>query len=513
MSVDIDKLANGLAELAFVKIAEEGDDEDAVEAPVSEGGGGNWNRWLKGLALAGGTAALAGGGLYLAGKYPNALQQAGKATSDWIGRQTEGAIGNKPGPDTLSDHITPTRIGATVGLGSLAARSPLGRNLFNASKVAPKSVEYNAEMEGLPAKGLRLAGRIPGNPLGVPTPGIKEQQGAITRGGKALEPRKGLLEKAWGSLWDAPPASQSSYSMARDTLGEVKPPGYGTAPAGAAEPTKPEAVGNVLDRIGASIGTLKTSPDLHPLNASDTGRYAVGANDKLIRPENLRNMSADELVNTKWTTRTINPSTGMIEVGSPDHGDVANQANVASRIRLNSPAGPDTKLQTTQQQIINSPILENQIRTVETALAPVKAQIDATRTALGNATPAELPMLRDKLNVLETQKAKYEGFINDHMSDMQRRHDLTTAIMNGPTYVRQTNAPEDQAAIRYNLSKASEGFRSLRAVPGHGLVGSGIRAGARGLGATGLSLAAQQWLPGFFRSLGFTGAPETEVVK
>jgi len=495
MDVDIDRLASGLAELAFTKIAE--DDEDAVDAPANEGGGSNWGRWLKGLALAGGLAAGTGAGLWAINKYAPQLGHAASATGDAVSNVMAGRGPTEAPPKPgVTDYLTPGRVGATVATGALATKNPLtAKYVTGTSNPNPKSVEHGSQLESsVVSKLMRGANIASLGTMGRAPTNIEAQQNAIAKNIKAEKPLESTVQKL--HAWTVAPPEERAKNYQAATEGLAKSQGQ---PAPSAEGKGKEGEGkpkaNPLATYQAQLDQLRTSPNTHAVNAAEGGAYLRDpTTGKLVRPENFSG-TLQQLLDAPIADKTIQPIEGqpgksryvVTERRPGEHisGDTANLAHIAGQSNLDIPTSPDAKLQMAQAQIIQLP-----------KIIELHKQV-ADEIANAGTNPARSEALKIKEEMLR--------------HEIQRRMDIHDALLGKTPTGRPTNKPSELAAMTERAGPAVRGTQSLRQSTAPSWKRSVLGAGARGVGAAGLTAAAQQWLPGLYHSLGFN-APAPEVV-
>jgi len=499
--MDVDKLAADLADLVFVKIAEEDDEDEAVAAPANEGGGSNWSRWVKGLALAGGLAAGAGVGLWAVNKYAPQLGRAANATGEAASNLINGRDISAPPPKPgIKDYATPGNVGAGVGIAALAAKNPLTtKYITGTSSTDPKSVEHGSQLNRgvIPTvtSGLNALNAATGGVVGKPTTNIEAQQNAISKNIKAEKPLESTLQKmhAWTV---APPEERSkNYQAATESMAKSQGQPAPAAAEGKGKEEKPKA--NPLATYQAQLDQLKSSPGTHAVNAAEGGAYLRDpASGQLVRPENFSG-TLEQLLNAPIADKTIQPLEGqpgkskyvMTERRPGEHvsGDVANLAHIAGQSNLDIPTSPDAKLQMAQAQIIKLP-----------KIIELHKQV-ADEIANAGTNPQRSEALKIKEEMLR--------------HEIQRRMDIHDALLGKNPTGRPTNRPSELATMMERAGPAVRGTQSLRQSTAPSWNRSLVGAGARGVGAGALTAAAQEWLPGLYHSLGFGNTNQPEVVQ
>jgi len=406
MDVDLDKLAAELTDRAFVKFAEEGDEEDAVPAPENEGGGSNWGRWLKGLALGGGVALGSGLGIWAANKYAPQLAAGGKAVEDAGSNILAGRSPSATPPKSWTDPITPGNVGGAVGAATFLSRNPVTNQLSAGRMGKPPQVEHAGQVES-PTSGRRLVNAMSRFGLGPGTE-AQNQSKAITRSMEQDNQGHDLISTVKGLFRNPTDAGKGNFQAASDYFGRSA----GT-PAGG-EKGKEAPGSAVMQKVKNMITSLE-SKGPHPLNAVNTGAYfAHPETGEPTRPGNLpAGMTAQQIAALPVYLKTIVPDavTGKssfqmqpVTPGQPLPGTpLEHQVNLARTNDVDTHLPAETKLHMAQGNITNAPETMKVYNTLKAALPTITNRDEAFSTKL------KMAILENDLRNIDTQHAAFTG--------------------------------------------------------------------------------------------------------
>ncbi len=468
MDVDIDKLALGLTELVFTKFAE--DEEDAVPVPESEAKPDNWSRWLKGLALGGGVALGAGAGLWAANRFAPQLSSA----ANWVGDKFNAATGAKPPASGPASVVTPGSVGLGTAAASLAMRNPITNRLITESKPIPKSPEHGLELSSMPTRTMEAIRRFGGGYIGPPTQ-VQGQQQAIGRNIEAKEPNHDLIAKLMAKLHKPTEQGMRDYDQARSDFAAS----LGGSPESPGKPGEGPSH-DVMMSYQNELNKLQSGKP-HALTASDAGLYFQDpSTGKMVRPENLTNVTGSQLASLPVATKTIdmsNPQAGkpqfkMSPVIQPGQeappSQLEKQVEIARNTDVAGPSTPEAKSTMAQAQIINI----DKLFTLRDELAKANAA----------ATPDQQPAIKSRIDMLD--------------ADIRRRVGMHDAMVGRPT---DTSAIESPEALRARMRPAITGHIALRraAADTHGgadITAPNVARSVRGAALRGVGATAGSWL-------------------